>query len=102
MAVTCASFYKCGKWPTSKRLLKSLDIENEMGVEIKLINFPGIPHSENCDFLMCLANFATSIGDVFKTFKGGIPYFFSRIGIGSSEFFTEDFEAKKSLNILLF
>ena len=76
MAVTCASFHKCGKWPTSKRLLKSLDIENEMGVEIKLINFPGIPHSENCDFLMCLANFATSIGDVFKTFKGGIPCFF--------------------------
>ena len=45
-----AIFQISGKWPISKRLLKSLDIEKEIGVEIKLRNFPGIPQCDRCDF----------------------------------------------------
>ena len=73
-----------------------------MGVEMRLINFPGIPHSDNWDFFIFLANFATSIGDVFNKDNDETPSFWSRIGIGSSEFLTEDLDAKKSLKILLF
>ena len=69
-----------------------------MGVEIALINFPGIPHYEKFDFFICLANFATSIGEVFSIDKDGTPSFLSKNGIGSLELFTEDFDAKKSLN----
>ena len=52
MGVTWASFHNSGKCPTSKRLLNSLDMEKEMGVEMRLINFPGIPHSDNWDQLV--------------------------------------------------
>ena len=102
MGVTWASFHKHGKCPTSKRLLNSLDIEKDMGVEMRLINFPGIPHSDSWDFFMVLVNFATSIGDVFNTDNDETFVIRSRIGIGSSGFLTEAFDAKKSLKILLF
>ena len=38
-----AIFQIVGKCPISNKLLKSLDIENDIGVEMKLKNFPEIP-----------------------------------------------------------
>ena len=98
----CAIFHKSGKWPISNKLLKSLDIEKEIGVEIILINLPGIPQCERCDFFKFLINLANSNGLVFKLLRDGTPSFLSRLGAGSFEFGTVDFDAKYWLNILLF
>ena len=54
-----------GKWPISKRLFKSLYNGNEIGVETRARNLPGIPQYEELDFLISLQNFATSILEVF-------------------------------------
>ena len=91
--MTWAIFHKYGKWPISNKLLNNLDIENEIGVAIICINLPGIPHCENCDFLIFRINFATSIGDVFKLFNEETPSFCCKFGAGSLGLFTEDFDA---------
>ena len=66
IAVTCAVFHKSGNCPASNKLLNNLDIENEMGVEIRWINFPGMPQCDRWDLFIFLINFATSIGEVFN------------------------------------
>ena len=62
-----------GKCPISNKLLKSLDIENEMGVDNKLINFPDIPQYERLDFLIFLIILPTSKGLLFIAFRSGTP-----------------------------
>ena len=69
--MTCANFYKYGKWPISNKLLNNLDIENDIGVAIMWINLPGIPHWDICYCLIFWIHFAISIGEVFILFKFG-------------------------------
>ena len=57
-----AIFQIVGKCPISNKLLKSLDIENDIGVEMKLKNFPEIPQWDWNDFFIFLINFPISIG----------------------------------------
>ena len=70
IAVIWAIFQMSGESTISKRLLNRRDIEKDMGVEIRLINFPGIPQQEKCDFLIFLISFPNSKGLVFNN---GIP-----------------------------
>ena len=98
----CAIFHILGKWPISNKLLKSLDIENEIGVEIRLINLPGIPQYDMCDFFKFLIILPNSKGLVFSEFKGETFSFCSRLGAGSSGFGTVDLDEKNVLKILLF
>ena len=101
IAITCAIFQVSGKCPTSNKSLNNQDKEKEIGVEIRWINFPGIPQCDKWDFLIFLIILATSSGDVFTILRGVIPSVFSKTGTGSSLFRTVDFEAKKLLKILL-
>ena len=73
----------------------------KIGDVIKLINFPGSPHWEKCEFLIFLINLATSNGDVLIQFNDGIPSLRCKFGTWSLGLFTEDFDANKSLYILL-
>ena len=98
----CAIFQKSGKCPISNKLLKSLDIEKEIGVEIILKYFPGIPQCDKWDFFKFRIIFANSKGLVFNKFSVDTPSLRSRVGAGSFGFGTEDFEEKNVLNILLF
>ena len=50
IAVIWASFQMSGKCPISNILLKRRDIEKDMGVEIRLINFPEIPQWKSVIF----------------------------------------------------
>ena len=86
ITVIWAIFQMSGKSPISKRMLNRRDIEKDMGVEIRLINFPGIPQWEKCDFLIFLISFPNSKGLVFNLFNNGIPSICSRWGAGSSLF----------------
>ena len=69
--------------PISNKLLNNFDIGNEMGVAIRWINLPGIPHRENCDFSIFLINLATSMGDVYITSKDKTPSLRCTFGDGS-------------------
>ena len=105
MGVICAIFHNSGKYPISKKLLNSLDIEKEIGVEISPKNLPGTPQWEKEDFFKSLIIFPTSIGLVFRTSNLSIPsngVRFGEFGDGSSKFDTLDLEGKNSLKILLF
>ena len=53
-----------GKMPSLNRLLKRVLRENDIGVEISEINFPGIPQYEEQDYLIALIILATSRGEV--------------------------------------
>ena len=64
IAVMCSIFQMSGKWPSSNKLLNSLDKENDIGVEIKWINLPGMPQCDKYDCLIFLIILATSIGEV--------------------------------------
>ena len=90
-----------GKCPISNKLLKSFDIEKEIGVAINERNFPDIPQWEIWDFFIFLISFPISKGLVFILAKGATFYNGSRWGAGSSGFGTVDLEAKKVLKILL-
>ena len=100
MAVIWAIFHISGKRPISNKLLNNLDIEKEMGVAIRLRNFPEIPQCEMWDFFKFLIIFPISNGLVLRLDKVGIFANFSRFGAGSSWFGTEDFDEKKLLKIL--
>ena len=82
-----------GKCPISNKLLKSFDIENEMGVAINERNLPDIPQWEIWDFFIFLISFPISKGLVFILAKGAIFSKGSKLGAGSSGFGTVDLEA---------
>ena len=98
----CTMFHTSGKYQISNKLLKSLDIEKEIGVEIILKYFPGIPQCDKWDFFKFRIIFANSKGLVFNEFNGGMCSKRSRCGAGSLWFWTVDLDAKKLLKILLF
>ena len=86
---------------SQKKLLNSLDIDKEIGVEISPKNLPVTPQWEKEDFFKSLIIFPTSIGLVFRISNLLIPSNGVRFGDGSSKFDTLDLEAKNSLKILL-
>ena len=77
-AVTWLSFQILGKWPSLKRLLNSLERENDIGVDIRDINLPGIPQCDKYDCFSALVIFAVSRGDVFIISKIGTFSLLSR------------------------
>ena len=93
--MTWLIFHKLGKIPSSKRLLKSFDNANDSGVDIRLINLPGIPQCDIFDFLSPLMIFATSIGEVFMLLTSVIFSSLSNIGTLSFSPTTLAFETKK-------
>ena len=80
IAVMWAIFQISGKWPISNKLLNNLDNEKDIGVEMKCINFPGMPQCDKYDCLIFLIILATSIGEVFKVFKLETPSFLCKFG----------------------
>ena len=46
IAVICAIFQICGKWPASNRLFSNLESEKDTGVAIIWMKLPGIPQCE--------------------------------------------------------
>lgn len=78
-------FKMSGKYPISKQLLSMRDKEKDIGVAIKLMNFPEIPQWELFDCLSCLRTLETSMGDVFIALKLlFIKFNGSKSGTGSS------------------
>ena len=65
------------------KLLKSFDIENDINVAIKEINFPDIPQWEMWDFFKFLISLPTSNGLVIIVANDGMLSNLSRLGAGS-------------------
>ena len=84
------------------KLLNSVLKENEIGVEIRDINFPGIPQYEELDCFRAFMILAVSRGDVLIVSNNGKFPFTSRKGTSSSAPGTEDFVAKWLFRMLLF
>ena len=65
-------------------MLNNVLNEKDIGVEIKEINFPGIPQYEEHDGFRALTIFAVSSGEVLIESNNGIFSFTERKGTSSS------------------